>query len=252
MKRFITSKNIAYFIGVLLLLFLWTILSFVIDERTLILPDPFVTIKETIMLLGKSFTYKCIASSLIRLFIGFVISLFFAIIFGVIAGNNKFIKNLFTPFISSIKSIPTAALVFLFLVILGARNTPIVMVIFVAFPILYEALVGGIENMDQDVIKAMKLESTSKIRNVLLVQLPLVMPYLLVGIASSFSLSFKIEIMSEILTGDTRLGLGSAILSFQKTDPINMVPIFSYSLIVIILSLIFTGIINLLKKKFSI
>ena len=240
MKKFIMSKKIAYFLGIILLLLIWSFISFLIDERTLIFPDPYTTIKETIILLGKNFTYKCIFSSLVRFFIGFFISLLLSIIFGV------------TPFIVSLKSIPTAALVFLFLVILGARNTPIAMVILVAFPILYEAISGGIENMDQDIIKSIKLENTSKFRNIFSIQLPLIMPYLLVGMASSFTLSFKIEIMSEILTGDTRMGLGAAILSFQKTDPINMIPIFSYSLIVIILSLIFTSVINIFKKKFRI
>ena len=118
MKKFIMSKKIAYFLGIILLLLIWSFISFLIDERTLIFPDPYTTIKETIILLGKNFTYKCIFSSLVRFFIGFFISLLLSIIFGVIAGNNRFFKKLFTPFIVSLKSIPTAALVFLFLVIL--------------------------------------------------------------------------------------------------------------------------------------
>ena len=252
MKRFISARSGYYLLGVFLLLTLWFIASYVIDEQSLILPDPLVTIKETILMLGKEFTYKCMGSSLFKLVIGFAISLVLSLIFGIIAGNSKAFQAILSPFMSSMKSIPTAALVFLFLVIAGSSYTPIIMVVLISSPILYESIVGGIENMDQDVIKAMKLESTSRLRSVLFIEIPLMLPYLFVGIASSFSLSFKIEIMSEILTGDTRLGLGSAILGFQKTDPTNMIPIFAYSLIVIIISLIFNAIFNFVKKKYSI
>ena len=76
--------------------------------------------------------------------------------------------------------------------------------------------------------------------------------YILLGISSSFALSFKIEIMAEILTGNTSLGLGSAILSAQRNDPTNMIPIFSYSLLtvifVLLISFVFKKINRLLLK----
>ena len=70
MKRFISARSGYYLLGVFLLLTLWFIASYVIDEQSLILPDPLVTIKETILMLGKEFTYKCMGSSLFKLVIG--------------------------------------------------------------------------------------------------------------------------------------------------------------------------------------
>ena len=125
------------------------------------------------------------------------------------------------------------------------------MVILISFPILYESISGGIENMDKDVINAMKLDSGSFIYNIIKIQIPLIIPYVVIGIASSFALSFKIEIMAEILTGSTRNGLGSAILASQKNDPTNMVPIFAYSLIAIIFSSLITIIFRLVRKYVS-
>ena len=102
----------------------------------------------------------------------------------------------------------------------------------------------------------MKLDSGSSLRNVFFIQIPLLIPYLLVGITSSFALSFKIEIMAEILTGDTRSGIGSAILGAQINNPTDMTPIFAYSLIVIIfvliVSLLTKFIVNKIKKKYDI
>ena len=77
------------------------------------------------------------------------------------------------------------------------------------------------------------------------------MPYIVVGIASSFGLSLKIEIMAEVITGYTRLGLGSAILAAQRSDPTNMVPIFAYSFVAIVVMLVFDLLSNAIKKKYS-
>lgn len=249
MKKFTINSKLAYFLGVVLFIGIWFLLALVIDENVMIFPDPISTVKETFRILGGSYVYKCMGQSLLRLLIGFGTSFILGLLFGIIAGNNESIKKIFMPTISALKSIPTAALVFMFLVLVGAKNAPILMVVLISFPIIYESVVGGIENMDQDVIKAMKLDSGNIFRNILFVQIPLIIPYLLVGIASSFALSFKIEIMAEILTGDTRGGLGSAILGAQKNDPTNMIPIFAYSLIVIVLSIIITMIFKIIKKK---
>lgn len=251
MKKFITKIKFEYILGIVLFLAIWFLISFIVDEKTMIFPDPISTFKETFRILKTNYVYKCLSESLIRLIIGFGISFILALVFGIIAGNSKTLKRLFTPTISVLKSIPTASLVFLFLVLVGAKNAPILMVILISFPILYESISGGIENMDKDVINAMKLDSGSFIYNIIKIQIPLIIPYVVIGIASSFALSFKIEIMAEILTGSTRNGLGSAILASQKNDPTNMVPIFAYSLIAIIFSSLITIIFKLVRKYVS-
>lgn len=251
MKKFITKIKFEYILGIVLFLTIWFLISFIVDEKTMIFPDPISTFKETFRILKTNYVYKCLSESLIRLIIGFGISFILALVYGIIAGNSKSLKRVFTPTISVLKSIPTASLVFLFLVLVGAKNAPILMVILISFPILYESISGGIENMDKDVINAMKLDSGSFIYNIIKIQIPLIIPYVVIGIASSFALSFKIEIMAEILTGSTRNGLGSAILASQKNDPTNMVPIFAYSLIAIIFSSLITIIFRLVRKYVS-
>ena len=66
------------------------------------------------------------------------------------------------------------------------------------------------------------------------------MPYIIVGMISTFSLSFKIEIMAEVITGYTRNGLGSLIKGAQISDPTDLTPVFAYSLIAVVLMLIVT------------
>ena len=251
MKKFITNKIFLTIIGILLIVLVWIVLSLVFDENSLIFPGPIKTVKEMFIILGSSYVYRCLLASFIKMMIGFAFSIILAFVFGMLAGNNSSFKTIFNPFVTVIKSIPTAAIIFLMLVIVGAKNTPIIMVVLVSFPILYESFVGGFENIDKDVIDALKIDSTNNLNAIINVKLPLSIPYVIVGLTSSFALSFKIEIMAEIISGDTRAGLGSAIVSYQKNDPTNMTSILAFSLIAVIFILIVSSISKTIIRKIS-
>lgn len=243
-------KNFLYTtLGIIIILIGWIIISSCISNNSMIFPDFIVTGKETIRLLGRSYTYKCIWKSVLRTVIGFAFSFVIALILGIIAGNVPAIKRVFSPFFSVLKTIPTASLVFLFLVLVGAKNAPILMVMLICLPILYEAIVRGFENIDTSIKDACDVDGVPFARKLFNVYLPVITPYIFVGIVSSFSLSFKIEIMSEVISGTTSEGLGSIISACQKSDPTNMVPIFAYSLIAIIIVAIFSLLLFFIEKK---
>lgn len=240
MKKFISNRIVCYTLGFLFFLLFWEILSLVIGEQTLVFPGPIETIQESVRILSKKYIYQQIGSSFVRMLIGYGVAFLLAFIFGILAGNFPSFQKMMVPFISTLRSIPTASLVFLFLVIAGARNAPILMVTLIAFPILYSSFVGGIENISPEINDALKIDGSRWWKKVWHVQIPLSLPQVFIGLSSSFGLSFKIEIMAEILTGDTKSGLGSAIFAAQQNNPTNMVPIFAYSLIAILFLMLIT------------
>ena len=240
MKKFITNKFFLTTLGCIIFLLLWVIISAIIGDTKMIFPDPLSTVKETFRILGTSYVYKCMLWTMLRMIIGFSASFIAALFFGVLAGNFPSFKVVMNPIMVALKSIPTAALVFLFLVITKAKFAPIFIVILISFPILYEAIAAGVHNLPKDLLEAAKVDGSNQFKTVMRIRLPLALPYILVGITSSFALAFKIEIMAEVITGSTSNGLGSAILAAQKNDPSNMVTIFAYSLIAIVFILILT------------
>ena len=254
-KSILSNKYLLTTIGCIIFLLLWIVISAIIGDTKMIFPDPLSTFKETFRILGKSYIYKCIGWTMLRMIIGFSISFILALLFGVLAGNFPSFKVVLKPTITALKSIPTAALVFLFLVITNAKYAPIFIVILISFPILYEAVAAGVNNTSKEILDASKVDGANHAKMIWRIRLPLAIPYILVGITSSFALAFKIEIMAEVITGSTTDGLGSAILAAQKSDPSNMVTIFAYSLIAILFILILTIIEELvyayLKKKTS-
>ena len=137
-----------------------------------------------------------------------------------------------------LKSIPTAALVFLFLVLSGSRFAPIYIVFLLSFPILYEAIAGGMNSISSEIEDSLRLDASNFITTITKVKLPLAIPYVIVGLTSSFALSLKTEIMAEIITGDTNYGLGSLISAYRNIDPTDLSPIFAIAFIALIFILI--------------
>ena len=248
MKKFISNRITLTIIGIIVFLTAWLLISYAVDEKSMIFPNPIVTFQEAFNLLGKKSLYFDIGYSMFRTLIGFLLAFICALLFGVLAGHFHILEKIFKPTMVALKSVPTVALVFLFIVLSGAKWAPIFIVFLICFPILYESVIGGFKSVDEDVLQASKVDGANWFKTILFIKLPLALPYVFVGMVSSFALSFKIEIMAEVITGDTGYGLGSSIAYAQSSDPANMVPIFAYSIIAIIFILILSFLEELIRK----
>lgn len=248
MRKFISNKYTIFALGLIFFLAVWWIISLCVDTNSIILPSPIETFKEAFRLMGDPYTYICLGKSLLRMLIGFLISFVIAAILSLIVNGNEKRYQFFAPTMTFMKAVPTVALVFLFIVISGAEDAPIFVVVLIALPIIYEAMVSGLKSPDRSIIEAAKVDGANEISTLFKIKVPIALPYIIVGVVSSFSLSFKVEIMSEVVTGFTKNGLGSLIKATQVSDPTNMITIFGYSLIAVVAMLIITLVIDILKK----
>ena len=251
MKKFIsilTSNTSLYIFGIFFVFLVWFFISLSQGYGNLVFPDPWTTLIKTGGLLSRSYIYKCVGWTFLRTLIAFAIAFLSALILGLLAGNFPKLATFLKPIITVLKSAPTAAFVFLFLVISGTRYAPIYIVFILSFPILYESFVGGIKNIPQEIKDALKVDTGSIFQSFFRVKLPLAMPYVLVGLASSFALSFKTSIMAEIVAGDTNYGLGCAINAYRSENPVDLTPIFAVALIAVAIILIIDLISYIIKK----
>ena len=254
MKKFITalkSNTSLYIYGIFFVFLVWYIISLSQGYGNLIFPTPHETIKKTFEILSSKTIYISILWTALRTLIGFLSSLLLALIIGLFAGTFKKIQLFLKPIMIVLKSAPTAAFVFLFLILSGSRYAPIYIVFILSFPILYESIVGGLNNIDEEVLDAVKLDGGNFYQTFSKIKMPLSLPYLLVGIESSFALSFKTCIMAEIIAGDTNYGLGSMITAYRSIEPANLTPIFSITLIAIVIVLLINLMSAIIHKSSS-
>ena len=252
MKKIILNKYFLSCVGILFFFLIWIVVYYIAGQSQYIFPSPGDTIKQVGIYLGDSFIYKCIWESLKRMLIGFAVASVLGIGVGIIVGNYLQLKYVFNPTMIAIKAVPTAALVFLFLTLIGYSEAPIFIVGIIVFPIVYEATVAGYRTIDPYVLMSARVDGAKRIRNNIFIRFPLAMPTIAVGLISSFALSFKIEIMAEVIASTSKsIGLGRAIQTSFTNSSNGLVPTFAYSLIAIIIMLLVTLLFDGLKKIFK-
>ena len=237
-----------YIYGLVFLLGIWFLISLILDKDSMVFPDPLTTIKRMFELLGQKVTYKYIAFSFLRLIIGFALSFVVAFLLGIIVNDSDKLYNFFSPVITFLKSAPTATFVFIFIILVSAKNAPVLVVFTVTMPILYESIVSAFRNANQEVIAAARVDGASRLKQLFFVKIPLGIPFIVLGLISTFGMAFKIEIMAEIITGFTNGGIGSMIHNSQLINPTELTDMFAYSLMAIIVVLIVSFLTSLIKK----
>lgn len=251
MKKFISNKIVLYILGICLLLGVWFLVSTLVDIDSMVFPNPFKTIARMVELLGQKSTYRYLAFSVLRLLIGFAVSFVLAFLIGMLVHDNEKLYALFTPIMTFFKAAPTATFVFLFIILIGAKNAPVYVVITVTMPILYESIVSALKSASKTAVEASKLDGANNLQTLLRIQIPLGIPFIALGVVSTFAMAFKIEIMAEIITGFTNGGIGSIIHTSQIINVTDLTDMFAYSLMAIILVLMLTIATSLLKQKWT-
>ena len=241
MKKFISilqSNTSLYIYGIFFVFVAWFLISISQGYGNLVFPNPIETFIALGELLSKPAIYISIGWTLLRTLIGFAIAFVAALILGIISGSFRKFQLFLKPTMVVLKSAPTAAFVFLFLILSGSRYAPIYIVTLLAFPILYEAVVAGLNSITDEINDALKVDSGRFFISLFKVKLPLSLRFIAVGLASSFALSFKTAIMAEIIAGDTNYGLGSMITAYRHSEPANLTPIFAITFIAIVIILL--------------
>ena len=249
--KILRNKYFMFLLGFLFLIGVWFLVSAIVDLNNMIFPSPYVTFKRMFELLGKGSTYKYLGFSVIRLLIGFAVSFVLAFLLGMLVNNSEALYNFFTPVITFLKAAPTATFVFIFLVLFGGRNAPAWVVILMTFPILYESVVSALRSTPKDMLEASQIDGASKFKTLIRVQIPLGIPFITLGLLSTFGMAFKVEIMAEIITGITKGGIGTMIKISNLLDGTDLTNMFAYSLMAIILVLIVSISSSIVKSKIN-
>lgn len=251
-KRLFNSKwhyFILTFFGILLFIVSWFILSYLVNNP--LFPNPYDVFKIFFESLGSIKIYEAIVFTLLRLLVSFAISFAVAFILGIISGLNKTFRTILSPTITILKTIPTAALILILIVLFRPTYSLTIITFLVMFPILYEAICNGIINVDENIKKALRVDvGLHNPRSIFKVLIPCASPYILLGIIQTIGLGMKVSLMSEILVGNNKIpGLGILIkLAYQNA---YMDQVFAYSMFGIILIGIIDISLKIVKQKIN-
>lgn len=245
MKNSIANKT-SILLGILFIFIIWIIGQTLIDN-TYIVPKVSDTIFALGVLFTKVHTYKVLGYTLLRLFISVLICFLLGIILACLSYKfNKF-KFFIKPTITLFKTLPIAVVIILLLVMLSEHFAPYYIVGVVVLPVVYEALLIGLENINNDVLDDVKLTSGINYKVLLNIHLPLIFPSILTAIIQSVGLGLKVLVMAEYLS-QPNYSIGNEFV-YYKDISMEMEYLYAWSIVLILFVLGVEILINYLSKK---
>ncbi len=177
---------------------------------------------------------------------GYALGAVVGIALGLILGLNRMVRGIFEPVLSAVNAIPKVALAPLFLIAmgLGPASKVAIAAMMVALLMFYNTL-GGILVAPRplvDVLRVMGARRGTILRKVLL---PFLSTYIVAGLKSSVPLAIIGVIVGEFIGADA--GIGFYIR--QATNLFDSAGLFSGVFILIVLTLLGNGLVQLLERR---
>ncbi|WP_313233015.1 ABC transporter permease [Tissierella praeacuta] len=243
MREYILKDRKPSIISKILIIIIWILLSKFIDNEII-----FPTIKSTfvnfIQIIKNPNFITIISYSILRSLIGFIISLFLAIIIGIFSSISKTIYYLMIPIINFLSSVPTMAIIILAIIWLNNDLVPIFVGFIMVFPILYETILKGILNIDKDIIAMAQIYKVDKLTIIKDIYIPSIFINLSNVSSSTLGINLKMVIAGEVLS-QPKYAIGSN-LQLQKMY-LNTSGIFAWIIIILFIAKLFEYILERVK-----
>lgn len=238
------NKIITKLLIITFLLFLWEIICRVFDTQVYF-PSFFVTVKTLSKLVLLEEFWISVLSSLIRVFIGFILAMLLGFVLGIICSYVKLIKDIVSFIMVIIKSTPVVSFIILFLIWIKTDYLPAFTCILMSMPIMYENVIMGISSIDKKLVEVSIVYKINKLSYIKKVIIPSLKPFVFNAIVSSFGIGWKSCIAAEVIARP-HFGIGTKL--YDSKVYLETPNLFAYTFVVIILSYIFEKTIKTFAK----
>lgn len=192
-------KNLIQY-GVILVVFfaVWGLAHMWVGDDLLI-PDVFSCIKEGFVLLGKGYFWTAFARTFVRVLVAFSVSAMLAAVLALIAYVKPSFAGVLSVLTSMMRTLPTMAVLLIFLVLTSASVAPVLVAFLSLFPMLYTGFYAALNEVDGELLEMSRAYNVPLKRKIMKLYLPCVTPYALRTLGSAFSFSLKWIVSAEVL-----------------------------------------------------
>ena len=186
---------------------LWE-LAAAITANSIILVGPIVAFGRLFELAATANFWQSLNFSLMRILLGFALSLIAGILLAVCCALSAVFKALVVPMINIIKTIPVVSFALLAMMWLS----PAYLSVFIAFvtvvPIIFFNTVKGIENANYELLQMAAVFRVSRVKRVRYVYVPAILPFVISAAESGLGFAWKAAIAGEVISMGTRASIG--------------------------------------------
>ncbi|MBP5446159.1 MAG: ABC transporter permease subunit [Acholeplasmatales bacterium] len=241
------NDTIFFILGIISIFIFWLILSVTINNEFAV-PKIDKTTNALAHLLSDGRTYNILGRTILKIVIAISISFIVSLALVILSTLSRKFKAFIAPIITLLKTVPVVVVILLFLFLFSRNSTPIYVSLLVIMPIMYEALLNGINNIDDSIINETKMLSKTNLFILRKVYIPLTKPYIMLSILQSVGLGLKAMVMAELIA-QTKNSIGYEMGEYRSF--LDMEYIFAWGILMISIVIIVEIFIRKLKKKIA-
>lgn len=179
-------------------LVLWQLGAMALNQKILLV-TPIAVVKRLVELVPSMSFWKSIAFSAGRILLGFALGLAAGTGLALLSGKVKFIRALFSPLISVLKSIPVASFTILVLIWISSKNLSVLISFLICVPIVYSNMLEGIDSLDPKLRTMAQLFKIPVWRRFVGVYLSQLLPYFRSAVRLAIGLCWKSGVAAEVI-----------------------------------------------------
>ena len=224
--------------GLLIALFwlgVWQAASMLVAKPVLF-ASPLDTVRALLALLPTGDFWLSVLGSFRRIAMGFFLALALGSLTGAAAFRFSLLRELVSPMLTLMKSVPVASFIILVLVWFGSANLAVIVSLLIVFPLIYFATLSGLGSADPELLEAASVFRVPGKRVLWQVYRPALWPYLRGACASALGMSWKAGIAAEVI-GTPARSIGEQM--YLSKIYMDTAELFAWTLTVIVLSAVF-------------
>ena len=231
--------------AVIFWLLLWQAGAMAINQR-IILVSPLRVLARLAELAPTLEFWGAIGYSMVRITAGFLLGAAAGTLLAALSARFRRGEELLAPAFLAIKSIPVASFIILALILFSSRNLAVLISFLIVLPVLYTNLLSGIRAADPQLLEMARVFRVPALRGIRYVYLPQVLPYFRSACGSALGLCWKSGIAAEVI-GMPDGSIGEQLQ--QAKIYLNTPDLFAWTLVIVLVSLIFEKVFLALLKR---
>lgn len=171
-----------------------------IIDQPLYLPSVFDSFRQVWVIVQQESFWQNVSVTFFRVVMGLLISSSSAVLLAVLSSFSEWVERFFSPFLTTLKSIPTMSIIILALVWFKSGTVPIFVSFLICFPMLYTNTLTGIKKINPALIEYCDLHRIPFRRKFTDVMIPSVWPYFRSAFFVAIGFCWKSTIAAEVLS----------------------------------------------------
>lgn len=243
------KKHVITVLCVLFWLTVWQLGAMALNQKILLV-TPVAVVGRLAELVPKADFWSSIAFSAGKILLGFALGLAAGTGLALLSGKFSFVRQLLSPLVSVLKSIPVASFTILALIWISSKNLSVLVSFLICVPIVYTNMLEGLDSLDPKLKTMAELFHIPPWRRFVGVYLSQLLPYFRSSSRLAIGLCWKSGVAAEVI-GIPDGSIGEKL--YMSKVYLETADLFAWTLIIILVSRlcegIFTALVKLLVKR---